>query len=313
MDIYLDTSHLQKWQQGTLSNDDLNTLNKLKSSGKHSFVISPVHIFDITERTDTNKAIEIGQFIDHLPKKWLRNSVDLKRVEIKDALKNFKKEEKSQVNPFVDKFINTFEPNESTLKLRLDYSNASMEIIISHLLINGPQQPPLSCQKQNLETWASTNYDLVTALSSPQNRDKEMQRTFRRSLKKMISDRELLDSVIEAVTFKSSNMPEEPLESSTVFLNPLDIFIEWLIKKPSLIPSIWCPYYTQHYMHRTDLTWKISHIYDLAHLAALPYVNYLSIDRQMLGFTKQALTFARKHFPVDWEKKPITSIDQIKP
>jgi hypothetical protein len=95
-------------------------------------------------------------------------------------------------------------------------------------------------------------------------------------------------------------------------IDPVDEFINWLIKNPSLIPSIWCQYYTQQFMHRnTQMVWQKSHIDDLNHLAALPYVDYLSVDKQIYAFTIQALKFAKRHIPTDWENKLITSAKEI--
>jgi len=91
MDIYLDTSHLQKWQQETLPESDIRKLNNLRNSGNHTFVLSLAHISDITNRDDKRKAIAVARFLDQLSKKWLKNPVDLEREEIINAIKYFKK------------------------------------------------------------------------------------------------------------------------------------------------------------------------------------------------------------------------------
>jgi hypothetical protein len=101
------------------------------------------------------------------------------------------------------------------------------------------------------------------------------------------------------------------------FLNPgeigtVDKLVNLLVKKPSLTPSIWCPYFTQHFMHRNkEMIWQKSHLEDLNHLAALPYVDYLSIDRQIYGFAMQASRFAKRNISADWNKKLIKSIEEI--
>lgn len=108
------TSHLQKWQQKTLSVKELSILNNLKNSGQHSFVLSLAHIFDITDREDKQKVIEIAQFLDSLPKIWLRNAVDLKREEIKTALRCYETNQKLIINPFVTDYIDALEPEPDT-------------------------------------------------------------------------------------------------------------------------------------------------------------------------------------------------------
>ncbi len=66
-------------------------------------------------------------------------------------------------------------------------------------------------------------------------------------------------------------------------------------------------------LRNIGMAWKKSHIDDLNHLAALPYVSRLSTDNQIHAFAMQALKFAKRHIPTDWEEKLITTIDELTP
>lgn len=303
MNIYLDTSHLQKWQQKTLSVKELSILNNLKNSGQHSFVLSLAHIFDITDREDKQKAIEIAQFLDSLPKIWLRNAVDLKREEIKTALRCYETNQKLIINPFVTDYVDTLEPEPDTaLTVRLLGRGSSIERIISNLMDNSPQGLESKLKKDYLQQWAHNNAILISKISDNQIKIKEMQINLRRVLKDDIQKFKLNDDAIKIVVTKLNKI-----------IDPIDEFINWLMKNPHLIASIWCPYYTQHFMHRnTTLTWKKSDIDDLNHLAALPYVDFISVDKQIYSHAIQALKFASRHIPGTWKTRLITSILDIK-
>lgn len=300
MDIYLDTSHFQKWQQSTLPSEDIIALNTLRDSGNHTFILSIAHIFDITDREDGDKAIAVARFLDQLPRKWLRNSVDLKREELKNAISCFGKDI-SLINPFVPDYVETLEPEpETALTIRLVYRDSSIEKIVTDLVSGDIAERQGSLTKEKLHDWSHNNAILLSKMGDAQVKNKEMQSNLRRVLRDDINQFRLSGAIANAVIAEKS-------------INSIETFIGWLIKNPFLISSIWCPYYTEHFMLRnTTMTWEKSHIDDLTHLAALPYVDYLSVDNQMQKYTLQALKFLKRHIPNNWASRLITSINEIK-
>ncbi len=161
MDIYLDTSHLQKWQQRTLLSKDLLILDRLKNTRDNSFVISLAHIFDITDGKDTKKAISVAEFLDTLPIKWLRNAEDLKREELRNAMNCFRSSNQTQINPFVEHYVDTLEMFDAILEIRLHFRNASIKEIITTLISDGPQKQVPSLTKENLKLWSHANDDAL--------------------------------------------------------------------------------------------------------------------------------------------------------
>lgn len=107
MKIYLDTSHLQKWQQLKLPSTELLKLNKLRDLDKNQFVLSLSHIIDICKREDEDKIMELAKFLDQLPKIWIPNIDILRYVEIKNAINNFKSHTLNIINPYTNDFIDT--------------------------------------------------------------------------------------------------------------------------------------------------------------------------------------------------------------
>jgi hypothetical protein len=310
MDIYLDTSHLQKWQRKTLSIKDVKKLDSLKKTQHTHFIISLAHIYDIIDREDKIKAIELARFLDDLPIKWLRNAVDLKREEVKNALKCYEMQQASQINPFVVDYVDTLEPEPSSaLIISLMRRGSSIETIVSDLMSVTLPERQGSLTKKQIKGWAYNNVIIIDKMPNADAKGKEMQKNLGRILSEDIITFKLAEAVINAVITKQQN--NAILSSQRI--GSVDCFVNWLLKNPVLISNICFPYYTQHFMHRDkQLTWKKSHFEDLNHLSALPYVDYVSVDKQIRGFAKQALSFAKRHFPVDWEKRVIVSISEIK-
>jgi hypothetical protein len=177
MKIYLDTSHLQKWQQETLSKEDISILNTLRDSRKSTFVLSIVHIFDISDREDNINAINIAKFLDQLPRKWLRNPVDLKREEIKDAVKRFKNDNIHHINikPFVNDYVDTLESEPSTaLIIPLMRRGSSIETIMTDLVSNPIENRQGSLTIEHLRQWASNNSIAIGEMPNNQYKEKEI-------------------------------------------------------------------------------------------------------------------------------------------
>jgi hypothetical protein len=300
--IYLDTSHLQKWQQGTLSPSEISILDKLKASSSHKFVISLNHIFDITDRENPPRVLELAKFLDQLPLVWLRNPVDLKQQEIKNSINYLKKIDALGIKPFVNDYIDTMELEiSSALAIALHRRGASIETIMKDILSGSLEERKGTLTIEQLRTWADANAVLINGMSNPEVKEKQMQKNIRRVLSEDVNKFNLVKDAIDAIgTLKSD-------QNCT-----LNDFVNHVIKNPHLIPSIWCAYYTQHFMHRnTGLHWKKSHLEDLNHLAALPYVDYLSVDAQIYEYSMQALKFAKRHLSAEWNKKLIKSVDEI--
>lgn len=300
MDIYLDTSHLQKWQQGTLPPQDIAQLDTLKDSGNHTFVLSLAHIYDIIDREDASNAIAVARFLDLLPRKWLRNAVDLKREELKNAITCFNKEI-SQIDPFLPDYVDTLEPDPSTtLAIRLEYRGSSIERIVTDLVSTNISERQGSLTKERLYDWSHNNAALIVNMDNRDIKNKDMQSNLRRVLRDDINQFSLSEDIARTVIVEK-------------IIDPIETFISWLIKNPLVVSSILCPYYAEHFMLRNSaMVWKKSHIDDLTHLAALPYVDYLSVDNQMLNYSLQALKFLRNHVPSDWRDKLITSASEIR-
>jgi hypothetical protein len=299
MDIYLDTSHLQKWQQETLPASDILALNKLRDSGKNTFVLSLAHIYDITDREDEEKAIAIARFLDQLPRKWLRNAVDLKREEMKNAINCFGKPIQL-INPFLDDYVDALEPDPSTtLSIRLIYRGSSIERIVTDLVSTELRERQGSLTTEKLHNWSHNNAALISNMAQPQIKNREMQSNLRRVLRDDINQFNLSEAIAKATV-------------TDRVIDPIDTFIAWIIKNPMLISSILCPYYAEHFMLRnTTMSWKKSHIDDLTHLFALPYVDYLSVDKQMLDYSVRSLVFLKNHVPPEWRNRLITSATEI--
>jgi hypothetical protein len=183
MNIYLDTSHLQKWQQGTLSQPEILILNKLKDSQSHKFVISLTHIFDIIDREDQERLLELAKFLDQLPIIWLRNAVELKRREIKNAIGYFKNGTFSRIEPFVNDYIDTMEPEiSSALILALFRRGSSIETIMTDILSNTLEERQGSLTNTKLRNWAYANTVILNEMPSKEIKEKEMQKNIRRIL-----------------------------------------------------------------------------------------------------------------------------------
>jgi len=294
--IYLDTSHLQKWQQGTLTSHEISLLNGLKDSGKCEFVLSIAHINDITDQKDTNRICEMGKFIDQLPKKWL--SVDIEKKEMENAIEYYRTGQTNQINPFVSDFIDILKGD--VLNIRIIARNKQLEKIFKELAsynIHGAS----NLSDEGLRFWAGNNQTLLDILKSPANKEKKILNNLKQKLEENITKFKLHESVADAVISKTKSI-----------VSPADVFINWIMDKPLLIPSILCPYYTMFSMLRNKgMPWKKSHIDDLIHLQALAYVDYLSTDNQIYSFIKEAEKSAKKHFSINWNKKLISSIKQI--
>ncbi len=217
MEIYLDTSHLQKWHKETLHANEIAILDQLKDSGNHTFILSITHIFDITDREDIHSAIKMGKFLDQLPIKWLRNAADLKREEIKNALKCFKHRKFFSISPFVEDYVDTLETEENSLPIRLAYRGKSIEQIITVLVSEKSQSRSLSTE--HIYSWSHTNSTLINNMHNTPNKNKEMQKNLRRVLKDDITKLNLQSAVINSVI--SQNL-----------IDPIDEFISWLIKNP---------------------------------------------------------------------------------
>lgn len=256
-----------------------------------------MHFFDLSDRDDYEQAIVLSKFLDNLPqKKWLRNPVDLKRKEIENAARNFPKNSFSEINPFVNDFVDSFEDEPfSALENRRNYRGASIEKIMTDL-VNNRQQG--SFTKENIQQWANDQSVIINETHGVEGKNRKIEENLRRVLKDDIA------------RFK-----EEKIRGSVITNRIIDIdeFVSWLINNSSLTPSIWLPYYTQHHMFRDKkIKWSGSHLIDLAHLAVLPYVDYLSVDRQIYAFAMQAFRDVERYIPVEWKTKLIKAISKIK-
>jgi hypothetical protein len=294
--IYLDTSHLQKWQQGTLTSHEINLLNKLQNSGNYEFVISIAHIIDITDQKDSSRICDMGNFIDQLPKKWLCDSLEEK--EIKSAIRLYRTGQMNQINPFVSDFVDILKGD--VLNIRIKSRDKSLKEIFQELASCNIHKTS-NLNDKVIRRWTDNNHYLLDIMKSPEKKEKNILNNLVQVLKNKITNFNLYEEISDAVISKTMRI-----------VSPIDEFIYWVMGRPSLIPSILCPYYTMHSMLRNKgMPWKKSHIDDLIHLQALAYVDYLSTDNQICSFIMEAEKLAKKHFDISWGKKIITSIEQI--
>jgi len=205
------------------------------------------------------------------------------------------------INPFVTDYVETLDPDPCTsVKIRIDYRGSSIEKFVTELISSDITKQQGSVTKEKLHNWAHINTDLISKMPNNQVKNKKMQENLCRVLKDDIKRFNLFQDIAEAVI-------------KDAIIDPIDEFISWLIKNPLLISSMVFPYYTQHFMHKNvTMEWKKSHIDDLSHLAALPYVSYLSVDNQIKSYALEALKYSEHHMPDNWRTKLITSVSEIK-
>jgi PIN domain nuclease of toxin-antitoxin system len=86
MKIYLDTWVIQNWFTGNLLDDEKRFLDNFIYSGEHEVVLSQVHLWEISARSDKAQAIKIGNMLDKISRKlWVKNSNELKISAMKYA------------------------------------------------------------------------------------------------------------------------------------------------------------------------------------------------------------------------------------
>lgn len=270
MDVYLDTSHLQKWCQRTLEDVELVFLDGLRENEEYTFVLSNVHIAEVTARLHHDAALDTGRFLDTLRHKWLRLSNDIFSLEIGEAFEAFKNgSAPRRINTFVAAYVDTLVALD--LENYIAYRRTSIEQIISDLL--GQQDITLSgsdAWEARLSTWSRVQW-----------RINKLMENWRVSVKRRYGD-----VTAQILTNRHAQGYAELGERDQAFINAL-------LEKPEWTPSHWITFHSQHQCHRNiGYLWLASDISDVTHLAALPYVDHMTLDRRWYAYACQALRSA---------------------
>ena len=99
--IYLDTSHLLKWENKTLRKNEIEILNAVAADSNCKFVISDIHIVEISNKSDRKQLAEDYNFICQLPFKVLLTVFDIYKNEVICAYKKFNSNGEKIVPPLV--------------------------------------------------------------------------------------------------------------------------------------------------------------------------------------------------------------------
>lgn len=126
--IYLDTAHLLKWQNGNLEKEVENKLSMLVASEEYLFVISDLHIVEMTHRTDRAKVKDVLIFLNNLPSvPCVQLAIDIFSLEIIQAGKKFNGESDLSVPIFGEKNERILENDIDKFLLAYSAQNAIHE------------------------------------------------------------------------------------------------------------------------------------------------------------------------------------------
>ena len=168
MDVYLDTSHFQKWHQSTLGNQEVEFLESLRADECCTFVLSSRHIDEIAIRLDHGAACDLGAFLDSLRHKWLRLSDHIFLYEVRLAFEAFQKSEDMppELDAFVESYVDTLLGLDP--KIYQAYKWASIEQVISDMvgeqdILRGDDP---EAQENQLSGWSRLQARIITLLNN---------------------------------------------------------------------------------------------------------------------------------------------------
>ena len=262
----MDTSHLQKWCQHTLEDQELNFLEENRAKEECTFVLSSVHVGEIAARLDHDAALSMGQFLDTLRHKWLRLPNDIFSLEIKEAFRAFNNgSTPAGVNAFVPNFVDT------QVALSLEdyryYRRASIETIIGDLL--SQQDVTLrhsEASERKVSGWSRVQSHIISLMGNWRN---SVTRRYRDVTAQALTDGQVQDY---------DHLGEQERT-----------FIDVLVETPEWTPSHWVTFHSQHQCHRNiGYLWRGSDVNDVTHLSALPYVDHITLDRRWYAYAYQA-------------------------
>ena len=293
--IYLDLSHLHKWHTESLPKEDLDFLNQATGQKEVAFVLSSTHIDEILQRGDKKSAIELAGFLDGLPHTWIRGRSELIPREVKEAFAAFQKGEASQgvTTPFVGSYRDTLKRLDLEVYMSLEGKN--LQIQVEGLLKAGGGELNRKFREtleKGVKPWSMVNRGLIEKMG---NRRKESVKRF-----KDVAIGHLSDGVVRQL----SGLTNE---------DPRYLFIEQLVEHPEWTPSFWLTFFAQHeLLADTGQEWEASHLPDFNHLMAVPYVNQITVDRQIRDSACRALNLAPEESSVrNLRHRMSTSIGEL--
>lgn len=168
--------------------------------------------------------------------------------------------------------------------------------------MSGKKKQTTILSQEYLNHWTKENWELINKMPNTQVKDNQMLKLLKDRLDMYIINFKLDEGVVQAILSARTN----------TLISSIDIFTDWLIKNPKNISNILCPFYTLHFLHRNiGMDWSKSDIDDLTHLAALPYVDYITVDTRTFCFSECALKFMNKRHSIDWKGGLIKSVKDI--
>lgn len=258
MKIYLDSRDLIDMFDKSLpySADDFE--NELRTNG-HELVLSFSNVMEIsspllTRSTKTN-VMRLLKRIEEMPLKFIAEARIL-ILELNEAKEAFIQErEYSQVHPFVDRFDKTLIDPRSTKTLM----NFSLAEAIFMLWTEDP-----------------------SLFRGMRSYTKRLQEVFT-SDRAVPQQPNLRDHFVEVI---GRHLKGAKLLISSPELRP---FAEWIYENPMRCPSVRLSYEVYHKLLKNieDLP-DDGDIYDLAHIACIPYVDIATLDRRMSSYVRQA-------------------------
>lgn len=276
--IYLDTSYLQKWQSKNLLPEEIRFLDHLKDNDEYKFVLSFTHISEIMSRDDKDKALKLAVFLDELPKVWMRSSSYLTDMEIKQAHQSFRGFPPMNLSPFTDHFKDFFESSPSLsgdpriLEDRLTANNMKIIDLVEGAHSQFKIYDSNYLNSNYINGWVDSNHKILHECSKTKEKLKKI--TLERNLEKAI--KQLSPSLNKAI---------------------VKDFIIFLLGNLELIPSfLFLNYVLFNALNNKTKKWKESHIGDLVHMEALPYVDILTVDKDAYEQYLQTKKYIEKKF-----------------
>lgn len=313
--IYLDTSHLQKWQQEKLESHELNILDEMSNSDEYIFVLSRSHLIDISGRDDNENIIKLAKHIDRLKTTWFSPEKTLHQ-EFKSAIKSYSSKTTVPIHPWADDFVDIITLEScSALQVTQSYRGAPVEQILRDLARYKIEASTDLLSEDRIKHWGSINSELICELNKTnKSHVKAIKENFLRVLKDVVeSSAELTSMINEAVINKK--VVSEQSKQFIIVDTPLVEFTNWLNNNPLLVPSLYIPYVVQHEMFRQMFrdklkNFKHSDFQDLDHISAIPYIDYISLDRRFFSHASQAF-HSNEKIPKIYQHKLIKKINQF--
>lgn len=279
MKIYLDTKDLINIVEKSVPCDADSFEKFLKSNG-HELILSFVNVLEISSPL-LNKSIEtnVMQLLNRIEKMPIRYIADSKifRLELIESYNSFTQgREYRKISPFVKRFDDTIVwEGPSATKIFLNFSLAE---IVFTLWTDNPQLFK-GFQKYNPQMQAVIGAD----------RSSSYQPSLIVNFIKTIGMHLKKNKVL---------IPSQNLSS----------FAKWIYENKNRCPSIRIVYEAYHKIKKNIQDIPNHHdIPDLTHIACVPYVDFITLDRRMSTYASQAILAAN----MKYKNKIYKNIEEI--